>query len=81
MSALTNIIVDEEDQEGAKWNKHTRKNNHGILYKKNIFFHILLLSHFLVFSPLILRVLSIHIKEKETLKRKKKESQIYEGRQ
>jgi hypothetical protein len=58
-----------------------KKNNHGILYQKIFFFKVLLLSHFLVFCPLLLRVLSILVKEKETLERKKKESRNYKGRQ
>jgi hypothetical protein len=69
-----------EYQEGAKWNKHTRKTTMAFYTNKNLFFHVLLLSHFLVFCPLLLRVLPIHVKEKETLERKKKESWNYEGR-
>jgi len=75
MSALKEVVVYWEDQSrGRKMKQTQKKNNHGILYQKTFFFQVLLLSHFLVFSPLLHRVLSIHVKEKKTLERKKKES-------
>lgn len=73
MSALREVVVYWEDQSrGCKMKQTQKKNNHGILYQNTFFFQVLL-SHFLVFlPPFLLRVLSIHIKEKKLWREKRK---------
>ncbi len=72
MSALREVVVDWEDQEAAKRNKHKEKQPWHFI-PKNLFFPSPSLVSFPCIFPFLHRVLSIHNKEKETLERQKKE--------